>query len=130
MNNTTIDDLRYWAGKAMGWVDYPEDSIERGTVWHQDAKRAPFGRILNKSDWRPDADDKDAATLEAEFLIEVSWGYSDVSATSAMPGYRYPYHVASFEECDGSKKAAKRLAVLMLAAEIGKRKHSQQTGEK
>lgn len=45
--------LNEWVGRALGWVDYPEDSIERGSVWHFGRDRAPFGRILNKRDWDP-----------------------------------------------------------------------------
>lgn len=50
MNDREITDL---AGKAMGWVDYPTDSVEQGSIWHLDKQKAPFGRILSKRDWTP-----------------------------------------------------------------------------
>lgn len=50
MNDKEITDL---AGKAMGWVDYPTDSVEQGSVWHLDKQKAPFGRTLRKYNWTP-----------------------------------------------------------------------------
>ena len=29
--------------RILGWIDYPEDSVERGIYWHRDASKAPFG---------------------------------------------------------------------------------------
>lgn len=49
MNPTSKD----YAGYAAGWIDYPTDSVEQGSVWHLDTDRAPFGRTLDKHLWRP-----------------------------------------------------------------------------
>ena len=46
-----------WAvAKAQGWVDYPEDSIERGSKWHCDPEKAPFGQVMWKSNFQPSTD--------------------------------------------------------------------------
>jgi hypothetical protein len=43
-----------WAvAKVQGWVNYPEDSIEHGSVWHTDPMRAPFGPRITVSEYRP-----------------------------------------------------------------------------
>lgn len=40
-------------GYALGYIDYPSDSVECGRVWHLDAERTPFVRIMNKCDFSP-----------------------------------------------------------------------------
>lgn len=63
-------------GRAIGWVDYPNDSIEQGNVWHLDSSRAPFGPIMNKQDWVPHKDIKHAMALlkavRVKFNIHIS----------------------------------------------------------
>lgn len=29
--------------RSRGWVDYPNDSVEHGSIWHCDKDKAPFG---------------------------------------------------------------------------------------
>lgn len=53
VSEATPIQLDWLVAKAQGWVDYPEDSIEQGEVWHIEPDKAPFGRILNKSWFRP-----------------------------------------------------------------------------
>ena len=45
--------LDYAVGKANGWVNYPEDSIEHGNTWHCDPEKAPFGRTIKLADYKP-----------------------------------------------------------------------------
>lgn len=46
-----------WAvGKANGWIDYPEDSIEQGSLWHLEPAKAPFDKTLLKSHFSPSTD--------------------------------------------------------------------------
>lgn len=43
-----------WAvGIAQGWVVYPEDSIEQGSIFHLDAEKAPFGPIMDVRNYHP-----------------------------------------------------------------------------
>lgn len=58
-------------GYAQGWTDYPSDSVEHGTIWHLDKDRAPFGRILDKRDWNPLDDDREAFRLGVNFGLEM-----------------------------------------------------------
>lgn len=44
LSSTFLDSL----GRNRGWVDYPTDSIEQGSVWHCDPEKAPFGRTRDK----------------------------------------------------------------------------------
>lgn len=37
----------------QGWIRYPSDSIENGTIWHRDRSKAPFGEIIFCADWTP-----------------------------------------------------------------------------
>lgn len=53
VSEATPIQLDWLVAKAQGWVDYPEDSIEQGEVWYIEPDKAPFGRILNKSWFRP-----------------------------------------------------------------------------
>lgn len=39
--------------RSLGWIDYPTDSIEQGSVWHLDPDKAPFGRCLDKWHYNP-----------------------------------------------------------------------------
>lgn len=43
-----------WAvAKSLGWVEYANDSIEKGSLWHTDPYQAPFGPRILKRDWKP-----------------------------------------------------------------------------
>ncbi|CAD5377320.1 conserved hypothetical protein [Pseudomonas sp. OF001] len=43
-----------WAvAKSIGWVNYPEDSVEHGKIWHIEPTKAPFGRIMSAESWKP-----------------------------------------------------------------------------
>lgn len=43
-----------WAvARALGYVDYPDDSVEQGGWWYTDPVKAPFCERLRKSDWNP-----------------------------------------------------------------------------
>ena len=59
-------------GKALGWVDYPTDSIERGRVWHLDKDEAPFGRVMYKHDWKPSTDGQQCMNLIEEHVIALA----------------------------------------------------------
>ncbi|MEG0870434.1 MAG: phage protein NinX family protein [Hafnia sp.] len=62
-----------WAvAKVMGFVDYPEDSVERGSYWHLDTERAPFGRIMRKRDWRPSTDWNQGGPILAKNIGKIS----------------------------------------------------------
>lgn len=43
-------------GIALGWVTYPDDSIERGDTFHCEPEKAPFGKILKVKDFLPSTD--------------------------------------------------------------------------
>lgn len=43
-----------WAvGIAQGWITYPTDSIERGSVFHCEPEDAPFGRTVEVKSFKP-----------------------------------------------------------------------------
>ena len=56
VSETTPLQLNYLVAKCEGWVDYPEDSIERGSKWHCDPEKAPFGKVMWKSNFQPSTD--------------------------------------------------------------------------
>lgn len=47
------DQLNHWVAKALGWVNYPNDSAERGEIYYTNPTKAPFGPYLRRSDWKP-----------------------------------------------------------------------------
>lgn len=54
--------LNWAVGKALGWIDYTEDSIEQGAWWYIDPVKAPFCARIRKSDWEPSTDWNQAGT--------------------------------------------------------------------
>jgi hypothetical protein len=43
--------LDYWVAKALGWIDYPADSVD---AWYHEADKAPFERfVCKRSCWTP-----------------------------------------------------------------------------
>jgi hypothetical protein len=48
--------LNWAVGKALGWLDYPDDSIEQGAWWYIDPVKAPFCERTYKADWKPSTD--------------------------------------------------------------------------
>lgn len=62
-------ELDYAVGKARGWINYPEDSIEHGDTWHCDPEKAPFGRCIKLSNYTPSSDWGQAGALIEEFGI-------------------------------------------------------------
>lgn len=65
------EELDYWVAKALGWVDYPDDSIERGSMWHCEPDKTPFGRVLSKRHFRPSTDWQDGGRLIESLRIDV-----------------------------------------------------------
>jgi hypothetical protein len=39
--------------KALGYTDYPDDSLEHGTIWHTEPDKTPFGRFIEKRHFNP-----------------------------------------------------------------------------
>ena len=46
--------LRYAVAKALGYTDYPNDSLEHGKIWHTDPDKTPFGPFIEKDHFKPD----------------------------------------------------------------------------
>lgn len=74
-------ELVYRAGRAQGWTDYPNDSIERGSVWHLDKEKTPFGRICDKNAWMPLNNYADAFCLAADLGICVEYSKDKTEVT-------------------------------------------------
>lgn len=89
------------AAKAMHAK--PDEQAHDGTLL--------FGRAR----WNPLVDDGDCARMEAAIGIHVTW-HSD----GVVCGKRIWQETAMFEDHNGDKQAARRIASLRIAAEIGK----------
>lgn len=68
---TSVNDLigkalDYAVAKAKGWIDYPDDSIECGSIWHTDPSRAPYGEFIDKRHWNPSTDWKQGGLIIAQ----------------------------------------------------------------
>lgn len=48
--------LDYMVGVAQGWTCYWDDSVEQGGVWHLDAEKTPFGKVMHRSVYHPSTD--------------------------------------------------------------------------
>ena len=61
-----------WAvGKALGWVDYPEDSIEQGEWWYTDPAKAPFSERIRKVDWKPSSSWRQGGPLIGKYQVNL-----------------------------------------------------------
>lgn len=46
VSELTDRQLDYWVAKSRGWINYPNDSKELGSIWHIEPDKAPFGEII------------------------------------------------------------------------------------
>lgn len=71
MNTCDLEgaDLDTAVARALGWIDYPEDSVEHGDTWHMQPEKAPFGAIRRKSDWQPSINPNQGMNIIEEFGI-------------------------------------------------------------
>lgn len=65
------EQLNLAVGLANGWVTFPTDSVERGTVWHHDATKAPFGPVSDVGDWTPSIDWSQGGPIIEREVIDV-----------------------------------------------------------
>ncbi|MFK4131920.1 hypothetical protein ACI2KR_06450 [Pseudomonas luteola] len=96
------------AAKAQGWIDFPSDSSERGTYWHFDSSKAPFGPRIYKSSWNPLEHDGDALRLAVYFGI--------FQNPTLIDRFQIIYK-DEFEKSDDQAVATRR-AIVILAVEI------------
>ena len=64
MNDT---ELNLAIGHGLGWVTYPSDSVEGGTVFHCDPDKAPLGKILDVCEFNPTNNWNDLMPLIIEY---------------------------------------------------------------
>lgn|SRR5574343_665294 len=81
VSELTGKDLDYAVGKANGWIDYPEDSIEHGDTWHCDPDRAPFGRTIEKRFYTPSTDGEQGMYIIEQARICVKTAPSHLDTT-------------------------------------------------
>ncbi len=67
-------ELDYWAAKAQGWINYPDDSREQGTVWHLNPKEAPFGKIMAVKEYTPSTNWEQCGELIEQFNMDLGGG--------------------------------------------------------
>lgn len=96
--------LVYVAGTDDEWVDDGEGGIT-GPFKFRD------GPVL-LYDWNPLEDDGDCARMEAKIGIDVVWYAIEVNSSTE--------ECSLYEQYNGDKQAARRMASLRVAAEIGK----------
>ena len=82
--------LDYAVAIALGFTCYPEDSIERGSSWHMDKVRTPFGRITPIREFMPSRNNRGNMIID-EHHISVIWTGATWGATmhegNISPGY-------------------------------------------
>lgn len=113
MNDKELLDL---AARALGWIDYPTDSVECGDYWHLDAKKAPFGHRIAKWDWNPLKYKSQALDLAIKLGICLSFvKEADTVQAYQQTEYAEPYNV-KVEAMDDYGTCR---AIVRVAAEIG-----------
>jgi hypothetical protein len=113
MKSYSDEELRDLTGRALGWIDYPTDSIERGEVWHLDAATAPQGRILPKYEWDPLNCSIDALSLAVDLCLHV-----DPNEEGCMVYLHYDGKCEMFE-VNGDPHESTRRAIVLAAAYLG-----------
>lgn len=73
--------------KALGWIDYPTDSIEKGRYWHTDPNKAPWGERISKVGWTPSVDRNQGGPIIERERISV-WNARDVGHDFSWGAYR------------------------------------------
>lgn len=113
-----IRELLELAALACGyeWVSAVERSDGRG-VMHI-VVRSKTTEWL-PAYWAPHIDDGDGARMEAQLLVDVQWGDAAVFCSH----YKRPQdHVReAYADHNGNRQAARKMASLRVAAEIGRR---------
>lgn len=111
----TDRELLELVAKAQGWIDYPEDSAERGAYWHTDPARAPFGPRITKSAWNPFTNDGDALRLAVDLELDIMRfpSFGEVHATTQKGD------IGAIEQTGDNGYAATRRAIVRAAAAIG-----------
>lgn len=71
VSNLVGNTLHYWVGRAMGWVNYPTDSIEHGNTWHCNPKTAPFGPTMYTSEYTPSTDLYQCETIMVDHIVKL-----------------------------------------------------------
>jgi hypothetical protein len=115
----TDQELLEYAAKAVGFIDYPKDSIEQGGFWHVDKDKAPFGGRISKEDWSPLLSDADAFRLMCDLGIDIESYYlmPHLSLGERVRAKGISHHVESVGPCP---RTPVRRAIVRAAAEIGK----------
>lgn len=72
--------LDYAVAIALGFTRYPEDSCERGSIWHMDKDRSPFGRIIPVREFMPSRNARGNMIID-EHHISVVWDGEKWGAT-------------------------------------------------
>ncbi|WP_395601168.1 phage protein NinX family protein (plasmid) [Pseudomonas sp. A1437] len=101
--------LNWAVGKALGWVDYPDDSIEQGRWWYTDPVKAPFCARIAKIDWMPTNDWNQAGELVDAHIKRMGDCSEPVNGWDAIPeGKQY---FAMTHDSDMAFGSTKRIAV-------------------
>lgn len=99
-----------WAvAKALGWVDYPEDSKEQGGWWYTDPEKAPFCERIYKADWKPTTDWRQAGELVDDHIKRMGDCAEPVNGWDAIPEGKQCFAMAHNNEF--ATGATKRIAV-------------------
>lgn len=98
MTDAELNDL---VARKLGWIDYPEDSIEMGSYWHMEAARAPHGRRMLKRDWNPCKNGDQAFRLAASNGMWLYFGEtcSSVDFKRVITESRHAKGEAMFDMC-------------------------------
>lgn len=96
------------AARAQGWIDYPQDSIEAGSYWHLDSKKAPFGPRIEKESWQPLNDDREALRLAVDLRMSIEVDHYHAIVNGAVV------------DVGKDPRQATRRAIVLAAADIGR----------
>lgn len=122
MSNTQAErEMLEAAAKAMGRYGPHCSYVERVIDWDSPHRNGSALQISDSSadTWNPATDDGDCARMEAALGIGVSWKFQDC-VYAEIEGAEDAWSWVYFKDHNGDKQAARRMASLRVAAEIGR----------
>ena len=110
-----LRELLELSAKAMGYEVMPPQPIDGEWIWCGDGQGRPFT-------WLPHRDKAQCFDIKCELRVDIDWweALGSVQARKASPAN----HISIFEKFsdhDGDHAKAHMIAVLRVAAEIGRR---------
>lgn len=80
INDLTNKQLNDAVARAIGWKNFPSDSVEHGDTWYKDKEKAPFCQYIKRRNWNPSTNWNDIGPLITKYHIQFTFSSTDIAA--------------------------------------------------